>query len=202
MNRRLFALLFLVLLGLLAIIPRLQERPTAAVLPTTQTQAEWAEQVVRLHVLANSDSEADQALKLQVRDAVLAEMPSLFTKATTQAEALQVVKRNLPALERLAKQIVTKAGYTYPVKASVGIFDFPNRTYGDVTLPAGPYEALRLEIGEAKGANWWCVLFPPLCFNDWTHGVVREAKPGTGGAQTVTKPRPQMRSKLMEWLLT
>lgn len=197
MNRRLFALLFLVLLTLLAIVPRFQTSPTTANL----TQAEWAEQVVRLHVLANSDSDADQALKLQVRDAVLAEMPSLFTQATNQSEALQVVKQHLPQLERLAKQVVTKAGYNYAVKASVGLFDFPDRTYGDVTLPAGKYEALRLEIGEAKGANWWCVLFPPLCFNDWTHGVVREAKPGTGGAQTVTKARPQLRSKLAEWLM-
>lgn len=196
MNRRLFALLFLVLLTLLAIIPRIQNSPTTANLP----QAEWADQVVRLHVLANSDSEADQALKLQVRDAVLAEMPTLFTKANSQSEALQVVKQHLPQLERLAKRVVTKAGSTYTVKASVGLFDFPDRTYGDVTLPAGPYEALRLEIGEAKGANWWCVLFPPLCFNDWTRGLVREAKPGTGGAQTVTKARPQLRSKLAEWL--
>lgn len=199
MNRRLFAFLFLLLVTLLALIPRIQDSPTTATL-TAQTQAEWAEQVVRLHVLANSDSDADQALKLQVRDAVLAEMPSLFTKAHSQSEALSIVKQHLPALERLARQVITKAGYNYTVKASVGTFDFPDRTYGDVTLPAGPYEALRLEIGEAKGANWWCVLFPPLCFNDWTHGVVREAKPGTGGAQTVTKPRPQLRSKLAEWL--
>lgn len=198
MNRRLFALLLLLLLTLLAIIPRIQDHPTAAL--NNQTQAEWAEQVVRLHVLANSDSEADQALKLQVRDAVLAHMPSLFTTATNQTQALQVVRQHLPALERLARQVVTKAGYTYTVRASVGIFDFPDRTYGDVTLPAGPYEALRLEIGQAKGANWWCVLFPPLCFNDWTHGVVREAKPGTWGAQTVTKARPQLRSKLVELL--
>jgi stage II sporulation protein R len=199
MNRRLFALLFIVLLGLLAIIPNLTAKRTMA-LPIGQTQAEWAEQVVRLHVLANSDSEADQALKLQVRDAVLAEMPSLFVGAQSQAEALQVVKRHLPKLERLAKRVVTEAGYDYSVKASVGVFAFPDRTYGDVTLPAGPYEALRLEIGKAQGANWWCVLFPPLCFNDWTRGVVREAKPGTGGAQTVTKARPQLRSKLVEWL--
>lgn len=196
MTRRLLSLLFILLLCLLAIIPNLHANPTIS---ANQGQAEWAEEVVRLHVLANSDAEADQALKLQVRDAILAEMPTLFQGAHSQTDALQIVRRHLPALRRIAQRTIARAGYVYSVKATVGTFEFPDRTYGDVTLPAGPYEALRLEIGEAKGANWWCVLFPPLCFTDWTNGVVREAKEGSGGAETVTKARPQMRSRLADW---
>jgi stage II sporulation protein R len=190
MHRRIATGILLVLLGLLVSTTALA-KPTAAA---------WAGQVVRLHVLANSDSAADQALKLQVRDAILAKMPSLFEGAQSQAEALQIVKAHLPEVEAIANQVVKDNGYDYSVHASVGQYDFPDRKYGDVELPAGNYEALRLEIGAAEGANWWCVLFPPLCFSDWTHGIVREAKPGTGGRETVTKVRPQVRSKLLEWL--
>jgi stage II sporulation protein R len=189
-NRKIVAGLILVLLGLLMATTALA-KPTAAA---------WAGQVVRLHVLANSDSAADQALKLQVRDAILARMPELFAGAQSQAEALQIVGGHLSEVEAIASQVVKDSGYDYPVHASVGRFDFPDRQYGEVELPAGTYEALRLEIGAAEGANWWCVLFPPLCFNDWTHGIVREAKPGTGGRETVTKGRPQLRSKLLDWL--
>lgn len=190
LNRRIALGLLLLLIGLLI-------TTTALARPSAST---WASQVVRLHVLANSDSAADQALKLQVRDAILEEMPDLFQGAESQGQALQIVKAHLPLIEAIATKVIQGAGYDYSVHATTGRFDFPDRAYGDVDLPAGTYEALRVEIGAAKGANWWCVLFPPLCFKDWTSGIVREAKPGTQGRETVTKARPEFRSKLLDWL--
>lgn len=121
------------------------------------------DEVLRLHILANSDSEADQALKLRVRDRLLEESSSLMDGASTREEALAAVETILPALQEAAQDEVYRAGYSYPVKAELTEMYFPTREYEDVTLPAGRYEALRVTIGEGEGHNWWCVLFPALC---------------------------------------
>ena len=122
------------------------------------------ESVVRLHVLANSDTDADQALKLKVRDAVVTEAAGLFDGAADAAEALDRARAALPRLERAATDAVTAAGYDYPVAVELCRAYFDTRTYDDaVTLPAGLYDAVRVRIGEAEGHNWWCVVFPPLC---------------------------------------
>jgi stage II sporulation protein R len=146
-------------------------------------------QVMRLHVLANSDTEEDQALKRAVRDAILAEVTPLFAEAGSAAKAKEIVRAALPQMEEIAARVVRSWGKSYTVRAEMGRFDFPGKAYGKVFLPAGLYEALRIQIGEAAGANWWCVLWPPMCFVDWSTGVVREPKPGTAGARTVTLPR-------------
>ena len=127
------------------------------------TQDELADKVVRLHVLANSDSEEDQALKLQVRDAVLDRAEDLLAQPSSRAEAEGKLRGQLLEFERLAEVVVREAGYDYEVTAELTDTEFPTREYEDFTLPAGEYLALRILIGDAAGRNWWCVVFPPLC---------------------------------------
>lgn len=128
-----------------------------------QSQDQLAEKVVRLHVLANSDSGEDQALKLTVRDAVLAEAESLLEDTQDRAEAEGLLRGRLLELEQLANETVRSAGYDYPVTVELVETSFPTRTYDSFSLPAGEYLALRVLIGNAAGQNWWCVVFPPLC---------------------------------------
>ena len=121
------------------------------------------ENVVRLHILANSDSTEDQALKLKVRDAVLEVSADWQEVASTPEEALALAESRLPQLQAVAEQTVAAEGYDYPVKAEVCRMYFTTRQYDTLTLPAGMYDAVRLSIGEAEGQNWWCVMYPPLC---------------------------------------
>lgn len=119
---------------------------------------------LRLHIVANSDNAADQALKLQVRDAVVAYLTPLLAEVETAGEAREIVLAQLPQLEALAAGLT--ADFGYGAYAELGRFDFPAKRYGQVFMPAGEYPALRLVLGEGAGHNWWCVLFPPLCFVD------------------------------------
>ena len=137
-------------------------------------QRELAQQVFRFHVLANSDSEEDQELKMKVKEAVLAYMKQELGHSDSVDETKQWANENLDQLEEVAGQVIAGEGYDYAVSAQVTMCDFPDKTYGDITFPAGEYEALRVEIGEADGRNWWCVLFPNLCFMDAVHAVVPE----------------------------
>jgi len=118
---------------------------------------------LRLHILANSDSEVDQALKLKVRDRILEQSPDLFLPARSKAQAKQAVERELPQIENAAREEILRAGYDYPVKAELVNMYFETKTYDGLILPAGRYDAVRVYIGSARGENWWCVLFPPLC---------------------------------------
>lgn len=128
-----------------------------------QTQDQLADKVVRLHVLANSDSEEDQALKLRVRDRVLERATELLEQSADRQEAEALLRGNLLELENLAAEEIAAAGYDYPVTAGLTDTTFPTREYDGFTLPAGEYLALRIVIGEGAGQNWWCVVFPPLC---------------------------------------
>jgi stage II sporulation protein R len=119
--------------------------------------------VLRLHIIANSDSAEDQRLKLCVRDALLAEGPKLFGEALTEKEAEFLAEENLPEIRRIAEETLRREGYSQPVEAEITDMDFTERVYGDITMPAGRYRALRITIGEAEGHNWWCVMYPPLC---------------------------------------
>ena len=118
-----------------------------------------AKDVLRLHILANSDSARDQAVKLQVRDALL----PLFEAADTYEDARAFVLDHGSALLDLCQRILAAAGAPYGVQLFLGVSDFPDRTYGDTLFPAGSYDALQIVLGEGAGHNWWCVLFPPLC---------------------------------------
>ena len=119
--------------------------------------------VLRLHVLANSDSEGDQALKLSVRDAILADTAHLFADCKSRDEAREVVSENLPLLQMSAERAIGEAGYSYPVRIELGEEEYPTKNYESACFPAGEYLSLRVLIGEGVGQNWWCVLFPPLC---------------------------------------
>ena len=121
--------------------------------------------VVRLHVLANSDTEEDQALKLRVRDAVLAASAPMVQDCTTQAEAVEALTAHLNDLEAAALSVVQSEGYDYPVTVFLGEEDYPTRVYESCAFPAGTYVSLRVLIGEGEGQNWWCCLFPPLCLS-------------------------------------
>lgn len=121
--------------------------------------------VVRLHVLANSDSEEDQALKLRVRDAVLDATSPLVKDCTSQEEAVEILSAHIPDLESAAAAVIRQEGYDYPVTVLLGEEDYPTRIYESCAFPAGTYVSLRVCIGNAEGQNWWCCLFPPLCLS-------------------------------------
>ena len=121
--------------------------------------------VVRLHVLANSDSEEDQALKMEVRDTLLEAAAPYLEGCTTQEEAVQSLTLHLSDLETVAAETVAAEGYDYPVTVLLGEEEYPTRTYESCAFPAGSYVSLRVCIGEAEGQNWWCCLFPPLCLS-------------------------------------
>ena len=126
-------------------------------------EAEIYEAVIRLHVLANSDSAEDQALKLLVRDAVLESAAPLVSQCNSRAEAQSVLEANRNRLERDAKAVIEREGYDYPVTIRFDLEQYPTRTYDSFCFPAGEYLSMRVCIGEAEGQNWWCCLFPPLC---------------------------------------
>ena len=128
--------------------------------------------VFRLHVIANSDSKEDQNLKLKVRDALLNYMNNLCADCSTKQEAISIANEHKEDFQKIAENTIKENGYDYSVKININNFYFPTKNYGDISLPAGFYDALRVEIGEAKGQNWWCVMFPSLCFVDITSGVV------------------------------
>ncbi len=117
----------------------------------------------RLHVVANSDSAADQAVKLQVRDAVLAVTGEGMEASMNKEEAISYMKAHIDEVLEAANGVLKENGMDYTARAEIGVFAFPEKSYGDTTYPAGDYDALRLVLGEGEGQNWWCVMFPPLC---------------------------------------
>ena len=121
--------------------------------------------IIRLHVIANSDSAADQALKLKVRDAVIDYM-SKQDDLETSDETEKYLEDNLDRLEAIAAGVIASEDSDYTARADIGIRYIPEKTYGDITFPAGNYKALNITIGSGQGENWWCVLFPPLCLLD------------------------------------
>lgn len=144
----------------------------SAVSYTHAVTTDIADSVFRLHVIANSDSDEDQNLKYIVRDKVIEYMSSISQNASSKEEVIKIAKANLDKIQAIAAQTIRDNGYTYSVNVEVGNFSFPSKRYGDITFPPGYYDALRIKIGKAEGQNWWCVMFPPLCFVDVTSGVV------------------------------
>lgn len=134
-----------------------------------------SDNLVRLHVIANSDSPEDQQLKRDVRDAILAYMGGELKNSENIQETKAIVRDRLDEITNIAEETIAGKGKAYSVKAMLGSYPFPTKSYGDIVLPAGDYQALRVVIGEGAGANWWCVLFPPLCFVDVTHGTIPDS---------------------------
>ena len=138
----------------------------------TAVSSDLSEAVFRLHVLANSDSDEDQELKLKVRDKLLAYMNSICADCSTKEEAISIAQNHKEEFKKIAEETIKENGYNYSVQININNFYFPTKNYGDISLPAGFYDALRVEIGSGKGKNWWCVMFPSLCFIDVSSGVV------------------------------
>lgn len=135
-------------------------------------QQDIASKIIRFHVIANSDSKSDQALKLKVRDKVLEYIQPKLKKSKSIEESRKIIKENDKQIIDIANKTIKDNGYSYSVKTTLSNENFPIKTYGNITLPQGEYEAYRIIIGDGKGQNWWCVMFPPLCFVDITKGEV------------------------------
>ena len=168
-----------------------------------------ANSVFRLHVIANSDSKEDQDLKYKVRDGLISYMKEICANCTNKQQAIELVRNHQNEFKQIALDIIKENGFSYNVNINIGNFEFPTKNYGDISLPAGYYDALRVEIGEAKGQNWWCVMFPPLCFVDITSGIVPEESKETlennlseeefALVSNDSKPQIQFKFKLLEF---
>lgn len=160
------------------------------------------ENVVRLHVLANSDSVEDQELKLKVRDAVLEKTQKLFSDCSSKTEAQNVLEESLELIEQTALNAIAENGYDYTVSVLLGEEKYPTRNYESCCFPSGSYLSLRIMIGEARGQNWWCVLFPPLCLNAASEGQAFTQVGLTGEQYNIItqteKPKYKVRFKILE----
>lgn len=184
--------------------------PITSHLTVKEVTMPLAKEVLRLHVLANSNSDEDQTLKLKVKSAIVDALDPIMSDTTQKAEACDWVSAHMDELESIAAEVIANEGYTYPVSVSCETVWFPDKTYGDMTFPSGYYDALRVLIGEADGQNWWCVLYPPLCFVDLTYGVVPDESKEK--LETVldeddynslfdTNSKPVVRFRIVEWFL-
>lgn len=176
---------------------------------------------IRLHVIANSDTDSDQAVKHKVRDAILAQYGNTFAAAQDMDAAEQTIRAELSAINVIAEKTLEKNGMPYGAHSEYGIFSFPTRQYGDCILPAGRYHALKVILGNGEGANWWCVLFPPLCVCDTSaHDKDKEDKTETKESESIStakkdapadaaespapvkekESRPKIKFKIVEWV--
>jgi len=164
-------------MGLLLIILLLLFIPSLIIranVQNRQRQQQIADQIIRFHVIANSDSDKDQALKLAVKSVLVDRLSPYLKDAASIADARKIISNLQEDITQLARDTIMAQGFSYPVKVSLTECYFPLRLYGEYAFPPGKYEALRVEIGEAKGKNWWCVVFPPLCFVDETCSIIDE----------------------------
>lgn len=159
--------------------------------------AENGEDLIRFHVIANSDAEEDQALKRAVRDAILEEISPQLAQSQSLEQSRRILTELRPVMEEISRKVIAAWSKDYPVKTEYGEFIFPTKSYGSLILPAGEYEAVRVVIGEGKGSNWWCVLFPPLCFVDIGHSTALpvDGKPG------IPYEKPKVRFWIVEKLV-
>ena len=157
------------------------------------------QRVVRLHVLAHDDSDAEQALKLQVRDVVSETATSILGDALSREEVMAVLQENLSVLQAAAQHCVYEAGYAHTVQVELTSMYFTTRTYENGTYPAGVYDALRVTIGNGNGRNWWCVLYPPLCVSAAMDAPAAEDVLTQGQCAVVNTPSYAVRFKVVEW---
>lgn len=141
---------------------------------TDYTFSNIKDKIIRLHVVANSDSPEDQALKLSIRDVVINEMAPILKDLTETEKVKAIIVDNLESIKKAAQIEMEKLNKNFPISVELGEYEFPTKVYGNFTFPAGKYQALNIRIGEGKGKNWWCVMFPPLCFIDIAQGAVSD----------------------------
>ena len=171
-NFKITCTIALLLIFAVAIIEKAGKVSTAR---TDPLQPQIAEKILRFHVLANSDSKEDQRVKLLVRDAIGGMMESRLENAADLEASRQIVEENLDEIVRVAASTLKEEGYDYGVNAYLSKVQFPEKTYGEYTFPAGEYEALRVKLGKSSGKNWWCVMYPSLCFVDSTYQIVPDS---------------------------
>ncbi|OUN24510.1 stage II sporulation protein R [Pseudoflavonifractor sp. An85] len=168
------------------------------------TQGALADEVLRLHVVANSDSDADQAVKLQVRDAILTAATPYLDGVQGQDEAQQALEPHLEELADAGAQVLSQAGMDYPITVSITDQWFPTREYTDFALPAGTYRSLQVILGEGQGHNWWCVVYPPLCLSSVSEESVATSASGVLSEDQISLISGQdgeyvLRFKVLEW---
>ncbi|WP_424766582.1 stage II sporulation protein R [Paenibacillus sp. sgz302251] len=147
------------------------------------------QEAIRLRILANSDSPADQLVKRIVRDEIVKAMNGWVTAPQTIEEARQTIIGHMPEIERITAEVLLSRGFDYGSSAELGLVAFPTKMYGSKVYPAGDYEALRITLGEGSGQNWWCVLFPPLCFVDAVSGEASASVSVPGSAEGSTSEK-------------
>lgn len=168
-NKKKHSILFVSVALIVVLIIFLSNGPVAS-------QKSIAQKIIRFHVLANSDSEKDQSLKLKVKDNVLSYTTNILGSSKSIDESRKLLHENDSKIKEIAKSTIKGLGYNYAVKTELSEENFPVKSYGNITLPQGEYEAYRIIIGSGSGKNWWCVMFPPLCFVDATKGEVEKKK--------------------------
>lgn len=164
-----------------------------------------ANEIIRFHVIANSNTDEDQALKLKVRDKVIEFVSNSLKGSNSLEESRKFIIENKSNIESIAKSVIIENGYDYNVTSSLSRENFPDKIYGDVVFPQGEYEAYRILIGEAKGENWWCVMFPPLCFVDGTKDAIDstevvEKLEGNNKKEKIKNNKVKFKFKLFEML--
>lgn len=153
-------------------------------------ESKLSDSVLRLHVIANSDDPADQALKIEVKDEIVQYMQAEFADVNDVDEARKLAQKNRDCIKKIADNKIKSRGYNYPVRVYIGDFEFPLKSYGNMVFPAGKYQAVRVVIGKGAGKNWWCVLFPPLCL----------VSSGDRGMSLQSVPEAQVTFKCLELL--
>lgn len=141
---------------------------------TDNTLSGIKDKIIRFHVVANSDSPHDQALKLSIRNAIINELTPMLKDLTESEKVKTIIADNLDNIKETAEKELERLGEKYDITVDLGVHQFPTKIYGNLSFPAGEYQALNVVIGEGSGKNWWCVMFPPLCFVDIAQGVVSE----------------------------
>lgn len=179
------------------------------------TSERLADKILRLHVIANSDSKEDQNLKLLVKEALVGYIEADSVKLTDKDDYICYINENKEQLKAIAANVIQEQGCNYNIELDIENTYFPVKSYGDLTFPCGYYDALCVRIGDACGKNWWCVLYPPLCFVDLTYGIVPEGSKNTlhtivgdddyqallyGGKNVTIKPRSLILDTISEWL--
>ena len=164
-----------------------------------------ANEIIRFHVIANSNTDEDQALNLKVRDKAIEFVSNSLKESNSLEESRKFIIENKSNIESIAKSVIIENGYDYNVTSSLSRENFPDKIYGDVVFPQGEYEAYRILIGEAKGENWWCVMFPPLCFVDGTKDAIDstevvEKLEGNNKKEKIKNNKVKFKFKLFEML--
>ena len=165
-------ILSILILSLIVVISTMSVSISGEVNKISTASEDYKNKLIWFHVIANSDSEEDQNLKLKVRDAVIDYLQPKLANSNSIEESEKIIISEYEELENISKNIILENGYEYGVNVGIDYSEFPTKQYSNVVLPSGEYKALRIIIGEGSGKNWWCVMFPPLCFVDEQKGLI------------------------------